>query len=142
MAAKVTNFATQFLQLVLNGTALASVWQDGTSPYTTLNVTLHTASPGVGGNQSTNEATYGAYARVAVARTTGGWTVAAGVASPVNPITFPTCTSGSQTLTHFGLGRPLAGASQLFYFGTITPNISVSVGITPQLTQASIISED
>lgn len=41
-----------------------------------LYVSLHTADPGVGGDQSTNEATYTSYARVAVARTTGGWTIA------------------------------------------------------------------
>lgn len=41
-----------------------------------LYVSLHTADPGVAGDQSTNEATYTSYARVAVARTTGGWTIA------------------------------------------------------------------
>ena len=39
-----------------------------------LYVSLHTAAPTT--NQSHNEAVYGAYARVAVARTAGGWTIA------------------------------------------------------------------
>lgn len=38
-------------------------------------ISLHTASP-AGGNQQTSEATYTGYARVAVARSAGGWTVA------------------------------------------------------------------
>lgn len=43
----------------------------------TLYVNLHTADPGEAGNQTTSEATYTSYARVAVARTSGGWTVPA-----------------------------------------------------------------
>lgn len=39
-----------------------------------LYIGLHTAAPTT--NQTHNEATYGAYARVAVARTSGGWTIA------------------------------------------------------------------
>lgn len=37
-------------------------------------VSLHTADP-AGGDQTTNEASYGSYARVAVARGAGTWTV-------------------------------------------------------------------
>lgn len=38
-------------------------------------VSLHTGDPGEAGDQTTNEATYAGYARVAVARDSGGWTV-------------------------------------------------------------------
>lgn len=38
-------------------------------------VGLHTDSPGAGGDQTTNECAYTSYARVAVARTAGGWTI-------------------------------------------------------------------
>lgn len=40
-----------------------------------LYVSLHTGDPGSGGDQSTNECAYTSYARVAVARSAGGWTV-------------------------------------------------------------------
>jgi hypothetical protein len=40
-----------------------------------LYVSLHTADPGVAGDQTTNEVAYTSYARVAVARSEAGWTV-------------------------------------------------------------------
>ena len=45
------------------------------SPLTNLYVALHTADPGESGTQSTNEISYTSYARVAVARSSAGWTV-------------------------------------------------------------------
>lgn len=48
----------------------------GSSTAGSLYVSLHTADPGATGDQTTNEASYTSYARVAVARTSGGWTVA------------------------------------------------------------------
>ena len=38
-------------------------------------ISLHSADPGEAGNQSTNEISYTGYARVAVNRTAGGWTL-------------------------------------------------------------------
>lgn len=40
-----------------------------------LYVSLHTSDPGAGGSQTTNEATYTSYARVAVTRDGTAWTV-------------------------------------------------------------------
>lgn len=48
----------------------------GSSTVGSLYVSLHTADPGTTGDQTTSEATYTSYARVAVARTSGGWTIA------------------------------------------------------------------
>lgn len=136
---------TDILELLFNATALPDLAQDdGSTPATNLYVSLHTSSPGDGGGQATNETTYGDYARVAVARTSGGWTVANGVASPVANIDFPECASGTATITHFGVGtNATAGvAGYLMYHGTVTPNIAVSAGVTPRLTTASTITED
>ena len=36
---------------------------------------LHTADPGLDGDQTTSECTYGAYARVAITRAGGSWTI-------------------------------------------------------------------
>lgn len=134
---------TDILELLFNATALADLAEnDATSPATNLYVSLHTGDPGEGGSQTTSECAYTSYARVAVARTSGGWTVSGNSVVPVAAITFPACTGGTETATHFGVGTGSSGAGYLMYKGTITPNISISNGVTPQLTTASAITED
>jgi hypothetical protein len=131
------------LKLLFNATAIADVAEnDTTSPLANVRVSLHTSDPGEGGSQSTNETTYGAYVRVSVARTTTGWVVTNNSVSPGATISFAQATSGTATITHFGVGTATSGAGVLWYKGTVTPNISVSAGVTPQLTTASAITED
>lgn len=71
---------SDLLNLLFNNVAAANIGNaGGLQPSTvagSLYLSLHTADPGAGGDQTVNEATYTSYARVAVARTTGGWTVA------------------------------------------------------------------
>lgn len=78
-----------------------------------LYVALHTADPGVGGNQSTSEASYGGYARVAVARATGGWTVSGKTITNAAEIAFVESTSGTNTITHFSVGYESSGATKI-----------------------------
>lgn len=139
---KGNTFEDDFLKLIFNATAIADLaMDDSTSPATTLTVALHTADPGEAGTQSTSEISYTGYARVAVARTTGGWTVSSGSVSPVAAITFGQMTAGAGgTVTHFSVGTGVS--NKLLYSGTVTPNIVVSNGVTPQLTTASTITED
>jgi hypothetical protein len=140
---KSDSFENSLLKLIFNATAISNLADNaGTSPLTNLYVSLHTADPGETGNQSTSETSYTSYARVAVARTTGGWTVTANSVSPVANIDFPAATGGSGTITHFGVGTASSGAGVLYYSGTVTPNITVSSGVTPRLTTASTITED
>ncbi len=137
-----TNAAeNSILDLIFNATAWADLAEnDSTSPATTLTVSLHTADPGEAGTMLTNEATYTSYARVTVARTSGGWTVTGNSVSPVANISFPAATGGTNTITHFGVGTGVS--DNLMYSGTVTPNISVTNGVTPILTTASTITED
>lgn len=114
----------------------------GSSSAGSLYVSLHTADPGEAGDQTTSETAYTSYARVAVARSGSGWTVTGNSVSPAAAISFPACTGGTATITHFGIGTASSGAGVLLYKGTVTPNISVSSGVTPQLTTASAITED
>jgi len=140
---KGNTYEDDLLKLLLNATAIANVADNAaSSPLTNLSVALHTADPGEGGTQSTNEATYTGYTRISVARTTGGWTVSGGSASPVAAISFPICTGGTNTITHASIGPTGGGATKIFYSGALSPNISVSTGVTPQLTTASTITED
>ena len=136
-------FENSLLKLIFNATAIANLADNAaSSPLTNLYVSLHTADPGEAGDQSTSEATYTGYARVAVLRTTGGWTVTNNSASPVANIDFPNCTGGTNTITYFGVGTTSTGAGVLYYSGTVSPSISVSSGVTPRLTTASTITED
>lgn len=140
---KTNALETDLLELLFNATAIADLAEDdSTTPATSLHVSLHTADPGEAGDQTTNEATYTSYARVAVTRDASGFTVTGNSVSPAANVDFPTATGGSETITHFGIGTDLSGAGYLMYKGTVTPQISVSTGVAPRLTTASTISED
>ena len=136
-------FENDWLKLIFNATAIANIADNAAaSPLTNLYVALHTADPGEAGTQSTSEATYTGYARVAVARTSGGWTVAANSVSPVANIDFGACTAGTNTITYWSVGVASSGATKILYSGAVSPSISVSAGVTPRLTTASTVTED
>ena len=138
---KGTTFDNDLLKLLFQATAIANIADNAaTSPLTNLYVSLHTADPSAG-NQSTNETTYTGYARVAVARTSGGFTVTTNSVSPAANITFGQCTAGSGTLTYFAIGTLSSGAGKILYAGTITPNITLATNLTPILTTASAVTE-
>ncbi len=108
-----------------------------------LYVSLHTADPGEAGDQSTSEATYTGYARVAVVRSAGGWTVAGNQASNAAAIVFPAATAGNNTITHFGIGASSAGAGKLLFSGAMAASMAVSNGITPQIAIGGLtVTED
>lgn len=114
-----------FLNLLLNNIGWANVG-DGTGllPSGTnghLYFSLHTAALDNTSNQSTSEAAYTNYARVAIARdpVSPKWTVTSPNAVNVTQITFPTAGS-SETELYWGLGTDSSGAGHLLYFGPIT----------------------
>jgi len=140
---KSNSFENSLLLLIFNATTFANVAINATaSPITDIYTSLHTADPGEAGDQTTSETTYTSYARVAVVRTSSGWTVTNNSVSPVAAITFPAGTGGSGTVTHFGVGKSISGAGVLFYSGTVTPNIVTGNGVTPSLSTATAITED
>lgn len=97
-------------------------------------IALHTANPGQTGSQTTSEAAYTGYARVAVARSSGGWTVTGNnpiTAENVAAVTFPACTAGSETETYFSFGQATSGAGIYYGYGALTSSLAVSNGITP-----------
>jgi len=146
---KTDTWENSLLLLLFNNTNVANVGDAtglrGSSTAGSLYVSLHTADPGETGNQTTSEISYTGYARQAVARASGagGWTVTTNSVSPASAITFGASTGGTGgTVTHFGVGTATSGAGVLLYKGTVTPNIAVSSGVTPQLTTSSTITED
>lgn len=94
-------------------------------------ISLHTGDPGETGNQTTSEATYGDYARVAVARSGAGWTISGNNVSNAAAVSFPPAVSGTNTITHFGIGSDSSGAGNLFFKGALSASLAVSTGITP-----------
>ena len=136
-------FENDLLKLIFNATAIASIADNAASaPLTNLYISLHTSDPGEAGDQTTNETAYTSYARVAVARSGSGWTVTNNSVSPAATIGFPACTGSTATITHFAVGTASSGAGKLLISGTVTPNISVSTGVTPQLTTSTALTID
>ena len=140
-------FETNILKLIFNNTTYAGLGDAtglvGSTGAGSLYVSLHTSDPGETGTQTSSEATYTSYARVAVARTSGGWTVSGNSATNTATINFPACTGGSSTVTYFGIGANTSGTGQLLFSGALTASLAVSNGITPSFaTSALTISVD
>lgn len=141
---KGNTFETDLIGIIFNATAIANICDNAaSSPLTSLYVGLHTADPGEGGSQTTSESAYGAYARVAVTRNAGGWTVASGTASNTALIQFPECTSGSETITYVSIGTASSGTGKILYSGALTASRAISSGIQPQFAAlALVVTED
>lgn len=129
--AKGADLREAWLRFVFHGTLPAAFLNGSISgAITTLYVSQHTAAPGESpaSGQSTNEAGYSGYARLAVARTAGGWTISDPVASgdwqAVNVAELawdPKADAGSVSITHIGIGTAASGAGTLLYSGPIGP---------------------
>lgn len=141
---KGNTFENDLVKLIFNATAIANLADNAAAaPLTSLYVSLHTADPGEAGDQTTSETAYTGYARIAVARTTGGFTVTANSVSPVANIDFGECTAlPGGAITFFGIGTAASGAGKLLYSGTVTPNITMAVGVIPRLKTTSTMTED
>jgi hypothetical protein len=117
---KGSTFANDLLKLVFNATPIANIADNAaSSPLGNLYVSLHTADPGRGGSQTTSEANYTGYARVALVRTSSGWTVTGNSVSPVAAISFGACTAGTNSITHFAIGTASSGTGKILYVGTV-----------------------
>lgn len=140
-------FENDLLKAIFNATPIANLLDNAaTSPLTSLYVSFHTADPGEAGSQTTSECNYTGYARVAVARTSGGWTVTGNSVSPAANVTAPNPTNATnlpQTASYFGVGTAASGAGKLLYSGPISPTIVISnTGVTPILGTGTTITED
>lgn len=114
----------------------ANIAQNSATPNTQLFISLHNANPGNAGSQTTNETAYTNYARIGVARTTGGFTVSTGSGTTFSSVTnagavsFAACGTTGDTLTHFGVGLLSTGAGTLLDFGPLGPTAGPGVGFT------------
>ena len=138
MAKSVTT-CNNLLKLLFNATAWAGIADNAASaPYTNLYLSLHTADPGTGNNQTTNETSYTNYARVAVVRTSTGWTVATNTAVNAALAQFPQCGATGATLTYVAIGTAASGSGNVLYSGALTSSLAVSSGIQPQFSASAL----
>lgn len=112
--------ANDYLRLLYNATAIANLADNAaTAPLTNIQVALHTASPLRSDTQQASEANYTGYARVAVPRTVGGWTVTGDTVVPVATIPFGACTAGTNEITHWSTGVAASGATKIQHIGVL-----------------------
>ena len=127
------------LKLIFNATAWANMADNAaSSPYTNLYVGLYTADPGTGNSQSTNETSYTNYTRIAVVRTTSGWTVSTNTAVNAALIQFPQCGATGATLTYVAIGTASTGAGNVLYSGALNSSLTVASGIQPQFNASAL----
>lgn len=141
---KTTQWANDLIALVFHGDAIANIADNAASaPITSLYLSLHTAEPGVDGDQSTDECAYTSYARAEVGRSSGDWDIVDNAVALAAVQTFPECTgvADNEVATHAGIGTASSGAGKLLWYGAISPNISISNGIAPQLGTGTVLTE-
>ncbi len=144
---KSDTFENDLLLHIFNNVAIANIGDAGgllaSAGAGSLWVSLHTADPGETGTAVTSETAYTGYARQALARSAGGFTVTGNSVSPAANVDFPECTaSPGAALTHFGIVNTSSGAGKLLYSGTLTPNITMAVNVAPRVKATSTITED
>ncbi len=129
---------SDLLKLLFNNTSWANVGDAtgivGSTAAGSFYVSLHTADPGETGDQTTSETAYTNYLRVAVARTTGGWTVSGTAPTQVANaavVTFATGGASGSTLTHFAIGRASSGAGEIIASAVLTNPLVVGSGVVP-----------
>lgn len=143
---KKDTFENSLLAHIFNNANIANMGDAtglrGSTAAGNLYVALFTVAPS--DSAQGTEANYTNYARVAVARSAGGWTVAGNNASNAAAITFPTCGATPNTLVAFAICLAgAAGVDDAIYWGDLTANLAVSNGITPEFAIGDLdINED
>lgn len=125
------------LRLVLAAVPIPELADDASEdPITELWISLHTGDPGDDGDQETNEATYGAYERMSLARDGSSWVFTSEGARLADRLFFPRATSGSETLTHFAIGTSETGAGLLLHSDPLGTPVVVVAGVRPVLAKS------
>lgn len=136
---KSTTTCNNLLLLLFNATAWANMADNAAaSPYANLYLSLHTADPGVGNVQTTNEVAYTNYVRIPIARTAGGWTVATNTAVNAALAQFAQCGVTGASATHVAIGTNLAGAGNVLYAGALSATLTIANLIQPQFAASAL----
>lgn len=139
MASAMGNTAeSDLLKLLFQNTNWANVGNagglQGSSAAGSFFIGLSTAALSGASTQTSTEAAYTSYARVAVARSSAGWTVSGSAPTSSQnaaAVTFPACTGGSETEQAAQIGRDTSGTGETIFWGALSSSLAVSNGITP-----------
>lgn len=111
-----------------------------------LYLSLHTADPGEGGDQTTNEVSYtgasGNYARIAVSRDAGGWTVVDNQSTNAALIQFAVSDTGPVIATHLAIGTSASGAGQVLASGALSASLTINNLVQPQFSIGGIVYQE
>lgn len=139
-------FENELLLMLFQNANIANVGDAtglrGSSTVGSLYLALHTADPGEAGDQTTSEVAYTSYARVALARTSGVFTVTNNQVALAANQDFPTGTGGSGTAAYWSIGTAASGAGKVLYKGALSPSIVCGNGVTPRVNAGTIVTED
>lgn len=137
---KSTTTCNNLLKLLFNAVAWANVADNAaTAPLTNLFVSLHTADPGIGNAQTTNEVAYTNYVRIPIARTAGGWTVATNTAVNAALAQFAQCGVTGASATHVAIGTAVNGAGNVLYAGALSATLTIANLIQPQFAAGALV---
>ena len=144
-------FENQLLLLLFQDTTIANIGDatgiEGAGVTGNFYVRLYTDAVVVNDSTIGTECAYTGYVQygVAVARTSGGWTVATNNASNTAAITFGACTAGSENVRYFAIWKTNVDvtAANRIYWGQLTSDLAVSSGITPEFAIGALdVNED
>lgn len=143
MAGSLTNAAeTNLLELIFNNTDWENIGDaagiQNSASAGNLYVALFTAAPS--DSAAGTECSYTGYARVAVARSSAGWTVSGNNASNAAAVTFPQNTGSSQTAIAFGI-LTASTSGDLLFWGDITDPVAglvIGTNVTPSFAIGAI----
>ena len=138
---------SDFLLLTFNNTNWANVGDAtglrGSSTAGSFYIALSTGTLTETSTQTTTEATFTNYARVAVARSSGGWTISGTAptqAANTAAVTYPTCGASGNTVTDFSIGRDSSGAGEVLWYGALTSSLAISNGITASFAIGALVA--
>lgn len=126
-------FENDLAKLIFQGTAITGIADAAASPLANFYLSLHTADPGEGADQTTSEISYTGYSRVAVARP-AGFTVTANVVTLAAEAVFGQMSAGTGgTVTHWMVGTASTSTGKCVLSGPVNNSIAVANGVQPKL---------
>jgi hypothetical protein len=140
---KSTTTCNNLLRLLFTAVAWANVADNAAaSPLTNLYLSLHSADPGVGNAQTTNEVAYTNYVRIAVVRSAVGWTVATNTAVNAALAQFAQCGVTGASATHVAIGTAASGAGNVLYAGALSATLTIANLIQPQFAAGALVTTE
>jgi hypothetical protein len=141
---KSTETCNNLLALIFNATTWAGFAVNHGAPLTNLYLALYTSDPGIGADPRNNEVgtgAYGGYARISVARTTGGWLApTGGVTKNTALAQFAECSGGTgAVITYVGIVNTASGDGDILYKGQLSAPRTVADGIQPQFAPEALV---